>query len=206
MARPKGRALEQQRAKRAEAVAAKKRASSRRKGFVIAGIAVGVLAVAAAIVLLQPPSPGVAIPSLGNNHIASIDAAHAPYNSSPPSSGPHVGNLASWGEYTDTLPAELFVHNLEDGGVLLTYSCADCADLVEGMRAAVGNFDGRHVVLFPYDDIVDGSGTPYRAAAVAWGRVFYFDVVDEQTRPELERFIKAYEGIDHHVRVPTPHG
>ena len=162
---------------------------------------------AGAIVLLQPPSPGVAIPSLGNDHIAAIDAPHAPYNSSPPSSGPHIGNLASWGEYQETLPPELFVHNLEDGGVLLAYSCTDCADLVDGMRAAVGDFDGRTIVLFPYDDIVDGSGVAHRAVAVAWGRAFYFDALDAENEAELERFIKAYEGIDHHVRTVTPqHG
>jgi len=204
VARPKGRALEQRRTAQAEAVAARRRASQRKKGFVIAGIAVGVLAVAVAIVLLQPPAPGVAIASMGNDHIASVDAPHAPYNSSPPSSGPHLGNLASWGEYTETLPPELFVHNLEDGGVLLAYSCTDCGDFVDSMRTVIGGFDGRSVVLFPYDDIVDGSGVAHRGAAVAWGRVLYFDTLDEETRPELGKFIKTYEGIDHHVRVATP--
>jgi hypothetical protein len=61
--------------------------------------------------------------------------------------------------------------------------------------------------MFPYDDIVDPAGEARRAAAVAWGRVLYFDEVTETTQEDLEKFIRAFEGLDHHVRVSTPlHG
>lgn len=200
MARPKGRAVERKRAEQAvQAEAAQRRVHIRNSAF-IAGGALLVVAAAAAFVLLQPPAPGIAIPNLGNEHLAAVDQPHSPYNSSPPSSGPHIGTLAPWGELDQVVPPEVFIHNLEDGGVVLVYSCTDCPDLVETMRQAMAVED--RVVLFPYPDIVDQQGVPHRAAAVAWNRIFYFDELDTETMADLQQFIKDFEGIDHHVRVP----
>lgn len=203
MARPKGRAVERKRAEKAAQAEATQRRTHLRNSLLIAGGAVAVVAAAVVLVLAQPPAPGVAFPDLGNEHIASVDQPHVPYNSSPPSSGPHIGSLAPWGELDQVVPPEVYVHNLEDGGVALVYSCTDCSDLVDGMRQAMAVAD--RVLLFPYPDIVDGDGTPHRAAAVAWNRVFYFDQLDEQTTGDLEQFIRDFEGIDHHVRTAPLH-
>jgi hypothetical protein len=62
--------------------------------------------------------------SQGQNHIAE-GAKHVVYNSDLPSSGPHYQGAsapASWGIYTQELPAEVFLHNLEHGGVVIAYS------------------------------------------------------------------------------------
>ncbi len=72
--------------------------------------------------LLQP-LPGQLVPSLGNAHIPSLDAQHEPYNSNPPTSGPHLDQLAVWGIHDQSIPDELQVHNLEDGGVMVQYNC-----------------------------------------------------------------------------------
>ncbi|HSJ27724.1 MAG TPA: DUF3105 domain-containing protein [Acidimicrobiia bacterium] len=166
-------------------------------GGIITG-AVVVLGIGALLAFDQPP-PGVEFPSQGNFHLASIDQSHEPYNSSPPSSGPHVGFLANWGVHEDPVPEQLFVHNLEDGGVVITYDCPDgCADLRTGLTELVGDVGGR-VVLTPYEGI-EHEGVSYRAAAVAWTRVFYFDELTEEDESELRTFIRLYEGIDHHAR------
>src|SRR3989344_6063535 len=47
--------------------------------------------------------PGVAIPELGRDHIAA-SAQHDPYNSNPPTSGPHYAQAADWGFYEEPLP------------------------------------------------------------------------------------------------------
>lgn len=50
---------------------------------------------------------------------------HAPYNSDPASSGPHYDSAsapAEWGVYTQEVKEEIFLHNLEHGGVVITYS------------------------------------------------------------------------------------
>lgn len=166
------------------------------------GPIVGILAVGAlaALVLLDPEPPGIVYPDLGNFHLAALDEPHAPYNSSPPSSGPHFGATAQWGVNEEPLPAELFVHNLEDGGVVLMHNCPDgCDDLSDGLNRIV-EATGRTSISMPYNGpIVDPDGNSYRGAAVAWTRVFYFDEMTPDVESEIEVFVSLYMGVDHHV-------
>ena len=67
----------------------------------------------------QANLPGVQLPDQGNLHIASADSPHVPYNSDPPTSGPHLPYIAPWGVHTRPIVRELQVHNLEDSGVLV---------------------------------------------------------------------------------------
>lgn len=200
MARSRGRGLEVEQIKKAEEKAAEQAKEVRRKSVLtVLGIVVALGAVAA-FIMLQPPPPGTAIASLGNQHIATLAEPHAPYNSRPPSSGPHLGNLAAWGtDAEEPLPPELFIHNLEDGGIVLAYDCpAGCDDIVAGFRDILGG--GERVIMTPYEGIADQAGTPMRAAAVAWNRVYWFDEWNDDIRNEVEAFIRIYEGLDHHVR------
>ncbi len=198
MARPRGRALEKQRIQAAAQKASAATAASRRKAILWGAAGVLVVGALVAYVLTRPPAPGEVYPSLGNDHLAAPTDPHASYNSHPPSSGPHVGFLAEWGESRETVPPEVFVHNLEDGGVVLAYDCPEgCEDLVAGMRDVL---DSDRMLMTPYAGIQDSAGVAHRAAAVAWTRVFYFDQLDETARSELERFIRLFRGIDHHVR------
>jgi len=81
------------------------------------------------------------------------------------------------------------VHNLEDGGVVVQYSCPEgCEDLVAQLSAIVSRYDGG-VILAPYPDMEP------RIALTAWGRIDTFDKFDEN---RIVRFIRAFQGIDHH--------
>jgi hypothetical protein len=132
--------------------------------------------------------PGTKMPDQGNLHVASETTAHAEYNSDPPTSGPHLPYIAPWGVHTRPISRELQVHNLEDGGVMVQYSC-ECPDVVERLRAIVTKYD-RHVILAPYP------GMKSRIALTAWTRIETMDRLDES---RVTRFIDAYQGIDHHV-------
>ncbi|MDH3260830.1 MAG: DUF3105 domain-containing protein [Acidimicrobiia bacterium] len=200
MARPKrGRTLERRRAeeaRRKEAAAAK---AGRRRAALLAVGAVLVVGAAIVLVAIQPPVPGLVFADQGNRHLTAIDEPHPVYNSRPPSSGPHMGGLANWGESAVELPPELYVHNLEDGGVVLAYSCeSSCTELVEGFRQILAEFEGRNLLVMPYGDIVDPDGLAHQAAAVAWGRVLYFDDLSDSSSEQLDTFIRTFEGIDHH--------
>jgi hypothetical protein len=201
MARPKrGKTLELRRAEEAARKAALTTRANRRRAALMAGGSIVVVAAAILLVVLQPPAPGLAFPDLGNLHLNSLDEPHVVYNSRPPSSGPHMGNLANWGESDLQIPPELYVHNLEDGGVVLTYGCGGgCPELVDGLRQTLLDFAGRNLLLMPYQDIVDPDGVTHRAAAVAWGRVLYFDDLSDASGEQLDKFIRTFEGIDHHV-------
>ncbi len=158
---------------------------------------------------LTPPTadlaPGIKVPSLGNNHIPSVDTPHVPYNSKPPTSGPHLSGIAKWGLYDQPIPNELQVHNLEDGGVLIQYDCTNCQDLIaklekigneylkRGKNAKKGNREERykHIIVAPYP------GMNTLIALTAWGVIEKISFFEEA---KIKQFVEAYIGIDHHKK------
>lgn len=148
----------------------------------LAAVVVGYFAYRAAANL-----PGTPMPDLGNRHIQSPTEPHEPYNTDPPTSGPHLPYLAPWGIHTRPIVQQLQVHNLEDGGVLVQYNCT-CPDLVEKLAAIVRKYD-KFVILAPYPTMKS------RVALTAWTRI---DTMEELEEARVRRFIEAYRGIDHH--------
>ncbi|HEX9503447.1 MAG TPA: DUF3105 domain-containing protein [Patescibacteria group bacterium] len=65
--------------------------------------------------------PGQTFPNLGQEHITQASTDHKPYNSNPPTSGPHWPQPANWGAYSTTQADEQMVHNLEHGGIWISY-------------------------------------------------------------------------------------
>ena len=66
---------------------------------------------------------GVQHASQGQEHIKQ-GQPHDAYNSDPASSGPHYADASSpaeWGVYDKEVPEEVFIHNEEHGGVIITY-------------------------------------------------------------------------------------
>jgi Protein of unknown function (DUF3105) len=169
------------------------RAERRRRLGMLAIAAAVVVAVVVAYFAYQASAnrPGVEFPDQGNLHIETEATPHVPYNSDPPTSGPHLPYLAPWGIHDVPIARELQVHNLEDGGVVIQYNCPNgCADLVGKLGAIVKGYE-RQVVLAPYP------GMKTRIALTAWTRLDAFDDFDEA---RIVRFIRAYRGIDHHKR------
>lgn len=133
--------------------------------------------------------PGAKHPDQGNAHIQMATDPHVPYNSDPPTSGPHLPYIAPWGIHTAPIVKELQVHNLEDGGVVVQYHCAaPCPDLAAKLTEIVKRYETQ-VILAPYP------GMRTRIALTAWTRLDAFDDFDEA---RIVRFIRAYRGIDHH--------
>ncbi|MCI0484905.1 MAG: DUF3105 domain-containing protein [candidate division NC10 bacterium] len=128
--------------------------------------------------------------SLGNAHIPNPSTPHIPYNSDPPTSGPHTPYLAKWGIHDRPVPKEEQVHNLEDGGVIIQYNCPEgCPDLVDKLKAIAQRYD--RLILAPYP------GMDKQIALTAWRRLDKFNEFGEQ---RIIRFIDAHIGIDHHPR------
>ncbi|MDQ3855946.1 MAG: DUF3105 domain-containing protein [Chloroflexota bacterium] len=127
-------------------------------------------------------------PDLGNQHIASADSPHIPYNSDPPTSGPHLPNLAPDGWHDVAVPVELLVHNLEDGHIVVYYR----PDLDPGekaqLKALVAEL-GAKVTAAPYGRL----SSPI--ALTAWTRL---DELSEFDPQRIRDFVTAYRGIDHH--------
>ncbi len=157
-----------------------------------AGIATVIIAAIALQVIRESGKPGERFRSQGNLHIASLQTPHVPYNSNPPTSGPHMPGIAGWGSYTSAQPDELLVHNMEDGGVILWYELGTAEENdanVDLLNDVARNYS--RIVIAPRADL----GSQY--VLTAWTRLQRFDEID---REGMLRFIEAYEGLDHHPR------
>ena len=127
------------------------RARRRQRRWIIGVAAAIIVAVVVGYLGYQAGAdrPGVEMPDQGTLHIQTESQPHVPYNSDPPTSGPHLPYLAPWGVHTSPIAKELQVHNLEDGGVMVQYNCPDaCLDLVAKLTAIVSGYD-RQVILAP---------------------------------------------------------
>ena len=175
--------------------AKQRKSTSRNKLNLILGlIVVGlVLIIAVPIIVNRVQSanlPGERFGDQGNTHIADTATAHPEYNSNPPTSGWHVGNIANWGSHDYEVPDERLLHNMEDGGVILWYKLGT----QEENRASIQRLEEvsqgyRRTVIAPRQDLE----TPY--ALTAWQRKQSFAEVDEAG---MRAFLEAYEGIDNH--------
>ena len=65
--------------------------------------------------------PGQTFENQGQKHINEGSTDHIVYNSNPPTSGDHWPAAAAWGVYDTPQPDERLVHNLEHGGIWISY-------------------------------------------------------------------------------------
>jgi Protein of unknown function (DUF3105) len=154
----------------------------------------------------QPVAGEEVLSSQGNAHIEPGSPSPLEYNSVPPTSGPHYGNLAAWQVYSEPQRYEQVVHNLEDGGVVIYYQCPEgCPEIVDQLSAIVQPMisAGRHIVLMPNNPQWTASGSQplhqdmgAKIALTAWTRLLKIEEVDEA---KIRAFIQRYEGVDHHA-------
>ena len=170
----------------------------RRVRWIIAGaVAIGaVVALGLFLVAMSKNQPGRVVPILGRDHIDK-GQQHVAYNSKPPTSGPHW-NIAGeapvpWGIYKEPIPDEAQIHNLEHGGVTISYNCRDCPELVSQIEDFYTRWtDANRLPMFPNSTKVVVA--PYydmsnKIALTAWGHIDTFDQFDEQ---RVIRFIEAF--------------
>lgn len=159
-------------------------------GLITAGV---VLLIAGFIVMNRVQSanlPGERFADQGNTHIADTSTDHPAYNSNPPTSGWHIGNITSWGSYDYVVPDEVLLHNMEDGGVILWYQMGAHEENLANIERLEEVAQGyRRTVIAPRQDLE----TPY--ALTAWQRKQNFEAVNET---EMRAFLEAHEGIDNH--------
>lgn len=195
-----------------QARAAVESRQSRRKYLALGGAVLALIALVAAFAALagtgqgnqaaldpnrRPPdttSRGFA--DKGNRHISQNEIGSVSYNSSPPTSGPHMSNLAPGGWHDEAVPKEYVVHNLEDGYMAIQYR----PDLPEAQKAQLRALvermhdqESRRVIAVPYE------GLQAPIVLTAWTRLDELRRVDEQ---RIRNFADAYAypGADYHKR------
>lgn len=136
-----------------------------------------------------PSQPGQApaaevleLPDQGRDHIVP-GQPHPPYNSNPPTSGWHFPSPAPWGFYNDELADELLVHNLEHGGIWISFKDATDAEVVDAL-VALGRQYRTKVI------ITHRSRNDSRIAVAAWTKLMKLDRFD---RGAIVNFINRYK-------------
>ncbi|MEK7077740.1 MAG: DUF3105 domain-containing protein [Patescibacteria group bacterium] len=131
----------------------------------------------------EADKPGEAIPVQPAEHINPSDPLPGLYLSNPPTSGWHYGETVEWGVYDKELTDQNVIHNLEHGGIWITYQPDVPAELAENLKRLAGEYK-RKVVLSPR------AANDSPIALAAWGRLDKFDYFDEA---RIKKFIKAYK-------------
>jgi hypothetical protein len=126
----------------------------------------------------QQPQLGEAFAIQGQEHIA-VGASHPEYNSNPPTSGSHYEQEANWGVSQVELPDEQLIHNLEHGGIWISYTEIDDATKAVLEKIAKSN---SKVIVTPRSK----NDSPIVLAS--WGRLQKFQTLDEQA---IRAFIDA---------------
>ena len=181
--KPAGKSLRE--AKRAER-------RSRQLLIRIAWSVVGVVALAVVGYFLWSafgPKPGQSAPLQPRTHIQ-VDDEHEPYNSNPPTSGPHAAPVQA-GFYNEAPPDENLVHNLEHGYVIIWYNCtrldkAQCETLktqieavMERAKPVTIGSDAKKLIAVPRPTM------DARIALTSWGRLQKLDAFDEAATNEF---------------------
>ena len=143
--------------------------------------------------------PGETFPSLSAIHITDEETFDR-YNSVPPTSGSHWNTPAPWGIYSQPIPNERQVHNLEHGGVIIQYNSEDPALINRLIRFTQSQPDFPcFLIVAPYPDM------PFTIALTAWpgkpamsplGTPTYLpgvrDTLEEYDENRLQAFVNAY--------------
>lgn len=133
------------------------------------------------------PKPGQSVPWQNQTHIQEGDP-HEPYNSDPPTSGPHAAP-ASAGFYNEPLPDENLVHNLEHGYVIIWYNCHEldesACDTLKGQIRNIIDTSGKKLIAVPRDTL------DTQIALTSWGRLYKLDAFDAD---KITTFVKEFRG------------
>ncbi len=125
------------------------------------------------------PQVGQEIPVLGRDHIKDVNAK-IQYDSNPPTSGTHFEYAERWGVFDSPQPDTKMVHNLEHGGIWISYKNID--DQTKANLEAITKANPGSVIMTPRPD----NDAPI--ALASWGRLEKLQSYDES---KILEFIKA---------------
>jgi hypothetical protein len=115
----------------------------------------------------------------GANHVSPGQSVS--YNTNPPTSGSHWANPADWRFNDKELPDEQLVHNIEHGGIWITYKDLDEVSINKLKSIAKNNSNS--VVITKREENDDP------IVIASWGRMIRLSEVDEAM---IQKYIDTY--------------
>jgi len=216
----------EQKQQRREAEERRKREAKRqqqKKNLITLGVAAVVIALVAALVISDRRAAegpvGVAAGEAGCNDKQDVDAVgaehidegaqHAPYNSTPPTNGPHYATPSNVGFFTSPIEPERAVHNLEHGTIVIWYDSAAPQSVKDDIEALVDK-EPASTLATPYDGLdknfyltawnklpsegEDSAGTGYYLGCDAVAQEVVDDFRREHQGKGPERIIPPFRG------------
>ncbi len=161
---------------------ARRRRERLRSTFLWVAAGIAVIAVLAALVWssIRPPG-GEAVPVMASVQHVAEGQDPGPFNTDPPTSGPHYASPLKAGFYDEPMVADLgpypegyLLHNLEHGYVILWYNCqlltqTECGQLKEQLQEVIEDARSIKVIAFPWPIL------EVPVVATSWGRMMTFD-------------------------------
>ncbi|MDE2867339.1 MAG: DUF3105 domain-containing protein [Chloroflexota bacterium] len=144
----------------------------------------------------SPPGPGEETQQQAAAILNSVNDPHEPYATDPPTSGPHVTQLAAHGYRTDTLVDEIQVANLSRGFVIVHFKDAG---LEAEMRQLAAEFEGHDVIVQPDANLPAETAV----ALTAWGRI---ERLDNYDKGRVYNFVRNYAGLGQPPATPAAGG
>jgi thiol-disulfide isomerase/thioredoxin len=135
-----------------------------------------------------PPSVNTAQSSLQSETFEIVGQDHiqqgepVTYNSNPPTSGGHFGTSRSWGVHGQMIADQGAVHNLEHGGIWITYRPDLDPAQVKQLREIAAQYPNA-VLMSPRAE----NDNPI--AIISWGRLMQLDAVDVEA---IDIYIRTY--------------
>lgn len=126
------------------------------------------------------PALGEEIELQPATHITVGESHPVAYSSNPPTSGWHYASPAEWGASAEVIVDEIAIHNLEHGGVWISYR-PDRVDqaTIDQLTTLVRGYPSK-VILSPR------AANDSPIAVASWGRLLTLDQFDEN---QLRQFI-----------------
>lgn len=122
---------------------------------------------------------GAEQPDGGRTHIP-VGSKHDAYFSNPPTSGSHYEQPAAWGVYDHSLQDEQLIHNLEHGGIWISYK-PDIDPETKAKLEDLGRQYPQAVIVTPRQS------NPHAIEVASWRRLMDLDSFD---RDKILDFIK----------------
>lgn len=169
--------------------------AKRRKIIWRAGLTVAIAAFLALFIGLlyygSRPSdlPGVeTFSEVSRAHVPLNAVPQKPYNSNPPSSGEHYQYPANWDIYDYEVNDKIFIHNLEHGGIWISYRSDIPSSAVDQLKKFISDQGGSKLVMAPR------SANDSEIAIASWTKVMKISLSDGAiSREDMDRIINFYK-------------
>ena len=116
----------------------------------------------------------------GSDHVSAGTSVE--YQTNPPTSGSHLGEAKNWGVYSKEIDDKAGVHNLEHGGIWISYKNIPEDEI--NVLEELGKQNSQNTVVSPR------TGNDNKVVVASWGKMMRLDSVNKAL---IQKYIDTYK-------------